>query len=65
MKILQKDLQQKNQEIKELYTLLNSQKNQLKELRLQFEKDSNIYKMLSLNITNLFVEEQTKREESK
>ena len=63
LKILQKDLQQKNQEIKELYTLLNSQKNQLKELRLQFEKDSNIYKMLSLNIKNLSLEEQTKREE--
>lgn len=63
LKILQKDLQQKNQEIKDLYTLLNSQKNQLKELRLQFEKDSNIYKMLSLNIKNLSLEEQTKREE--
>jgi len=63
LKILQKDLLQKNQEIKELYTLLNSQKNQLKELRLQFEKDSNIYKMLSLNIKNLSLEEQTKREE--
>ena len=43
--------------------MLNSQKNQLKELRLQFEKDSNIYKMLSLNIKNLSLEEQTKREE--
>ena len=63
LKTLQKDLLQKNQEIKELYTLLNSQKNQLKELRLQFEKDSNIYKMLSLNIKNLSLEEQTKREE--
>ena len=63
LKILQKDLLQKNQEIKDLYTLLNSQKNQLKELRLQFEKDSNIYKMLSLNIQNLTKEEQTKREE--
>jgi hypothetical protein len=63
LKILQKDLQQKNQEIKDLYTLLNSQKNQLKELRLQFEKDSNIYKMLTLNIKNLSSEEQTKREE--
>jgi hypothetical protein len=63
LKILQKDLLQKNQEIKDLYTLLNSQKNQLKELRLQFEKDSNIYKMLSLNIKNLSLEEQTKREE--
>jgi hypothetical protein len=63
LKILQKDLQQKNQEIKDLYTLLNSQKNQLKELRLQFEKDSNIYKMLSLNIKNLSLEEQSKREE--
>lgn len=63
LKILQKDLLQKNQEIKELYTLLNSQKNQLKELRLQFEKDSNIYKILSLNIKNLSLEEQTKREE--
>lgn len=63
LKILQKDLLQKNQEIKDLYTLLNSQKNQLKELRLQFEKDSNIYKMLSLNIKNLSSEEQTKREE--
>ena len=63
LKTLQKDLQQKNQEIKDLYTLLNSQKNQLKELRLQFEKDSNIYKMLSLNIKNLSLEEQSKREE--
>ena len=63
LKILQKDLLQKNQEIKDLYTLLNSQKNQLKELRLQFEKDSNIYKMLSLNIQNLTSQEQTKREE--
>ncbi|QKF77631.1 hypothetical protein [Arcobacter defluvii] len=63
LKILQKDLLQKNQEIKDLYTLLNSQKNQLKELRLQFEKDSNIYKMLSLNIKNLTSEEQSKREE--
>ncbi len=63
LKILQKDLQQKNKEIKDLYTLLNSQKNQLKELRLQFEKDSNIYKMLSLNIKNLTSEEQSKREE--
>jgi hypothetical protein len=63
LKTLQKDLIQKNQETKELYTLLNSQKNQLKELRLQFEKDSNIYKMLSLNIKNLSLEEQTKREE--
>ena len=63
LKTLQKDLLQKNKEIKELYTLLNSQKNQLKELRLQFEKDSNIYKMLSLNIKNLSLEEQTKREE--
>ena len=63
LKILQKDLLQKNQEIKDLYTLLNTQKNQLKELRLQFEKDSNIYKMLSLNIKNLSLEEQTKREE--
>ena len=63
LKILQKDLLQKNQEIKDLYTLLNSQKNQLKELRLQFQKDSNIYKMLSLNIKNLSLEEQTKREE--
>ncbi|MDN5088235.1 hypothetical protein [Aliarcobacter butzleri] len=63
LKTLQKDLIQKNQEIKDLYTLLNSQKNQLKELRLQFEKDSNIYKMLSLNIKNLSLEEQTKREE--
>lgn len=63
LKTLQKDLQQKNQEIKDLYTLLNSQKNQLKELRLQFEKNSNIYKMLSLNIKNLSMEEQTKREE--
>lgn len=63
LKILQKDLLQKNQEIKDLYNLLNSQKNQLKELRLQFEKDSNIYKMLSLNIKNLSLEEQSKREE--
>ena len=63
LKILQKDLLQKNQEIKDLYTLLNSQKNQLKELRLQFEKNSNIYKMLSLNIQNLTSQEQTKREE--
>ncbi len=63
LKILQKDLLQKNQEIKDLYTLLNSQKNQLKELRLQFEKDSNIYKMLTLNIQNLSLEEQSKREE--
>lgn len=63
LKTLQIDLLQKNKEIKELYTLLNSQKNQLKELRLQFEKDSNIYKMLSLNIKNLSLEEQTKREE--
>ena len=63
LKILQKDLLQKNQEIKDLYTLLNSQKNQLKELRLQFEKDSNIYKMLSLNIKNLSSQEQNKREE--
>ena len=63
LKILQNDLLQKNQEIKDLYTLLNNQKNQLKELRLQFEKDSNIYKMLSLNIKNLSLEEQSKREE--
>lgn len=63
LKILQKDLLQKNQEIKDLYNLLNSQKNQLKELRLQFEKDSNIYKMLSLNIKNLSSQEQSKREE--
>ena len=63
LKVLQNDLQQKNQEIKDLYTLLNSQKNQLKELRLQFEKDSNIYKMLTLNIKNLTHEEQSKREE--
>lgn len=63
LKALQKDLLQKNQEIKDLYNLLNSQKNQLKELRLQFEKDSNIYKMLSLNIKNLSLEEQSKREE--
>ena len=63
LKILQKDLLQKNQEIKNLYNLLNSQKSQLKELRLQFKKDSNIYKMLSLNIKNLSLEEQTKREE--
>ena len=63
LKILQKDLLQKNQEIKDLYTLLNNQKNQLKELRFQFEKDSNIYKMLSLNIKNLTSQEQIKREE--
>ena len=65
LKILQKDLLQKNQEIKDLYNLLNTQKNQLKELRLQFEKDSNIYKMLSLNIKNLTSQEQSKREEFK
>lgn len=39
--------------------MLNSQKNQLKELRLQFEKDSNIYKILSLNLK--ISRRQTKR----
>lgn len=55
-------LHKRNQELKILQKDL-LQKNQLKELRLQFEKNSNIYKMLSLNIKNLSNEEQSKREE--
>ncbi|MGE3592051.1 MAG: hypothetical protein AB7G52_06120, partial [Arcobacter sp.] len=47
----------------DLYTLLNQQKNQLKELRTSFERDSNIYKMLSMNIKNFQQQEQQKREE--
>ncbi|WP_323593073.1 coiled-coil domain-containing protein [Aliarcobacter butzleri] len=63
LKFLQNDLLKINQENKDIYNLLNNQKNQLKELRIQFEKDSNMYKILSLNIKNLSDEEKYKREE--
>lgn len=63
LKGLKQDLEQKNRENKEIYTLLNSQKNELKTLRTQFEKDTNMYKILSVNIKNLTQNEQEKRSE--
>lgn len=63
LKNLRIEIENNQKKSKELYTLLNQQKNQLKELRTSFEKDSNIYKMLSMNIKNFQQQEQQKREE--
>lgn len=59
------ELAQKNKEIKEIYQLINKQKQDLIEIRNEFTKDSNIYKMLSLNIENLKIEDKKYREEYK
>ncbi|MGD9625471.1 MAG: hypothetical protein AB7U51_12550 [Arcobacter sp.] len=63
LKHLRIEIENNQKKSKELYTLLNQQKNQLKELRTSFERDSNIYKMLSMNIKNFQQQEQQKREE--
>lgn len=56
-------LAQRNKEIKDIYTTINKQKQDLLELRKEFSKDSNIYKMLSLNIENLKLEDKKYRDE--
>lgn len=63
LKKLRMEIEETNKRNKEVYNLLNQQKNQLKELRLNFEKDSTTYEMLSVNIKNLQKEEQEKRSE--
>lgn len=59
------ELQNKNKETKELYTFINKQKQELLELRKEFAKDSNTYKVLSLNIESLKIEDKKHREEYK
>jgi hypothetical protein len=63
LKKMRSELDETNRKNKELYTLINAQKNVLKDLRLNFERDNNIYKILSLNIKNLQNEEKKVREE--
>jgi hypothetical protein len=56
-------LAQRNKEIKDIYSTINKQKQLLLELRKQFENDSNIYKMLSVNINILKSEDKKYRDE--
>ena len=48
-------------ELKELYTLINQEKKQLKELKKQVSKDTNIYKVLNTNIKSLQQQEKQTR----
>jgi hypothetical protein len=53
--------QQKQNELQELYNILNKEKNNLKEIRKEFDKSSNTYKVLSTSIKTLQVKEKNAR----
>jgi len=55
--------QQKLKEIKELFDTLNKEKNSLKTIRQNFERDSNKYKILSTSIKTLQQKEKLTREQ--
>ena len=57
--------QQKQNELEELYNLLGKEKNNLKEIRKEFDKSSNTYKVLNTSIKTLQKKEKSARLEYK
>ncbi|PHO13745.1 hypothetical protein CPG38_01775 [Malaciobacter marinus] len=63
LKKLFAELDSTKKDLKEQYTLINTQKNTLKQLRAKLDKQSKLYKNLSFDIKDLQKQEKAKKEE--